>query len=292
MRLLILLLTLAVSGSCLAHPGAGIAVAADGRIYFVDTRGAVYSLERDGKIVRREGPAYHWFAYDAAGRFHGTGLPAIPGGQLRSAGPLVLSSDVPVTIGTDGKLYYPEAAGSRVRIVAVDRAGVISVRALLPPMQSEGRAAQWVNGLAAGPDGSLFYTEDAAVRKIDAQGRVSVIGARVTVPNCTATPGVGPELRPYLRGLAVAADGTVYVAASGCGALVKIDPRGRATTLLRTAAPWSPTAVAESAGEVYVLEYLHTASDDRTQWVPRVRKIARDGSVSTLTPAAGVPRAR
>jgi hypothetical protein len=53
--------------------------------------------------------------------------------------------------------------------------------------------------------------------------------------------------------------------------------------LLGTAAPWSPTAVAVAHGEVYVLEYLHTASDDRRQWLPRVRKITRSGRVVILT---------
>ena len=46
--------------------------------------------------------------------------------------------------------------------------------------------------------------------------------------------------------------------------------------------PWSPTAVAAANGEVYVLEYLHTPGDDRREWLARVRKIARDGTVTTL----------
>jgi hypothetical protein len=31
-----------------------------------------------------------------------------------------------------------------------------------------------------------------------------------------------------------------------------------------------------------VLEYLHTASDDRREWLPRVRKINRDGKIETV----------
>ena len=31
-----------------------------------------------------------------------------------------------------------------------------------------------------------------------------------------------------------------------------------------------------------VLEYLHTASDDRSEWLPRVRKIKRGGQVETI----------
>ena len=33
---------------------------------------------------------------------------------------------------------------------------------------------------------------------------------------------------------------------------------------------------------VFVLEYLHTASDDRSEWLPRVRKINREGKVEVV----------
>jgi hypothetical protein len=35
-------------------------------------------------------------------------------------------------------------------------------------------------------------------------------------------------------------------------------------------------------GEVYVLEYLHTDSDDRSEWLPRVRKITSKGKVEVV----------
>jgi len=194
-----------------------------------------------------------------------------------------MSSDYPVTIGADGKFYYPEPVNDeQLRIVGIAPSGARSVRAVLPPVHSAGRKVAWLNGLAAAPDGSLFYAEDKAVKKIDARGRASVIAANVAVPNCTVIPSIGAELRPHLRGLAVTADGTVYVAATGCGSLLKIAPGGAVSVALRTSAPWSPTAVAVANGEVYVLEYSHTATDDRREWLPRVRKISRTGVVTTL----------
>jgi len=36
-----------------------------------------------------------------------------------------------------------------------------------------------------------------------------------------------------------------------------------------------------------VLEYSHTASDNRAEWFPRVRKIGRDGKVTMV---GGTPR--
>jgi streptogramin lyase len=81
----------------------------------------------------------------------------------------------------------------------------------LPSIRGSVRATlvaglRWINGLAAGPDGSLYYTEDNAVRRIDQRG----------------VPGTDG---PTLRGLAVAPDGVVFVAAAGCGAVLKITLR-------------------------------------------------------------------
>jgi hypothetical protein len=268
-----------------AHPGSAIGVSPDGRVVFVDTGGGVFSIEPDGRVVRREGPAFHWFALDPAGRFRATRLPAIPDGELRAVGvnpTVILSSDVPVVVAGD-TFYFPErASDTGIRIVAVAPSGARSVRATLPPVRRGGEVVTWINGLAGGPNGSLYYTEDHAVRVIDARWRVTTLATVASVARCIAVPGLEADMRPYLRGLAVAPDGTVYVAASGCGALLKITPRGAVAPLLRTASPWSPTAVAFANGEVFVLEYLHTASDDRREWLPRVRKITRSGAVVTL----------
>ena len=70
----------------------------------------------------------------------------------------------------------------------------------------------------------------------------------------------------------------IYVAASGCGSLLKITPQGRVTKLVQLEPPWSPTAVALFGTDVYVLEYLHTEIEDRRAWVPRVRKVSADGN--------------
>jgi hypothetical protein len=284
-RVLVLFLSALFAIGLFAHPGSAIAVNTDGRVFFVDTGGGVFSIERNGNVVRHEGPAFHWFALDTTGRFRQTPWPAIPGGELTAVGTIptiVLSSDVPVAV--DGSaFYFPEAAGEgRIRIVSVQPGGARSIRAVLPQVRRHGSVITWLNGLAPGPDGSLYYTEDKAVRRIDRKGVVTTLASVPSVPKCAAIPGSDEVDRPYLRGLAVAPDGTVYVAAAACGALLKISPRGVSTVILRTSTPWSATAVSLLAGEVYVLEYLHTASDERREWLPRVRKIQRNGKVVTL----------
>jgi hypothetical protein len=288
---LALALAFGVAVAASAHPGSAIAIGRDGRIYFVDTGRGLFEIGRDGRLRRLDGPAFHWFAIDRASRLAKTPWPAIPGAEIRSVGvdpTLVLSSDFAVGIGADGALYYPEV-GPRgpLRILRVTAAGVRSVYAALPEERKRDGSLDWINGIAAGPGGSLYYSHDSSVRKISARGVVSTVAANVTVPGCVAIPGIEPAIQPYLRGLDVAGDGTVYVAAAGCGAVLKVAPTGSVTAILRTVSPYSPTAVAVSNGEVHVLEYLHTASDDRREWLPRVRKITRTGTIVTLADAAG-----
>lgn len=274
---------LLVASAALAHPGSSIAVSKTGTVTFVDTGAGVFAIDASGRVERREGPAFHWFAFDPDSRFRNTPWPSIPGAEFRSAGNVVLSSDYPVTIGRDGRFYYPDGSGGRqIRIVAIEPSGARSVFATLPPIRRGGETVAWLNGLASAPDGSLLYTEDRAIRKIDARGRVSTVVENIAVPNCATIPHTEGPVGPYLRGLAVAGDGTIYVAASGCGALLRVDLAGRVITVLRTSPPWSPTAVAVNGRDLYVLEYLHTASDNRREWVPRVRKVAGDGKVSIL----------
>ncbi len=285
-RLIILLVTSLLSASVVhAHPGAAIAVSADGIVYFVDTGSGVFSIEAGGRVMRRQGPPFHWFAFDPNSRFRKTPWPSMPNAEFRSVGvnpTLVLSSDFPVTIA-DGKFYYPDGTdGERVRIVAIEPSGARSIRATLPPIRRAGHAITWLNGIAPGADGLLYYTEDRAIRKVDKQGQVSAVVVDVAMADCTAVPGMEVEVGPYLRGLAVAADGSIYVAASGCGTVLRVDSQGHAKTVLRASPPWSPTDIAVAGQDVYVLEYLHTASDNRLEWIPRVRKISSSGSVSTL----------
>jgi CBS-domain-containing membrane protein len=69
-----------------------------------------------------------------------------------------------------------------------------------------------------------------------------------------------------------------------------LTPHGAITVVLRTASPWSPTAVAFSESGLYVLEYVHTAEEDRQAWAPRVRKLLPNGSIVNI--AVQRPNAR
>jgi sugar lactone lactonase YvrE len=89
-----------------------------------------------------------------------------------------------------------------------------------------------------------------------------------------------------LRGLAADAHGTIYVAASGCGSVLKVTNRGQVTALLQLQSPWTPTAVALFGSDLYALEYLQTAAsmepENQRAWLPRVRKITANGHSSII----------
>ena len=286
LRWIFVLLGCLRTAAALAHPGASIHVAADGRVFFVDTGGGMFVVGRDGKLVRQPGPAFHWFALDEASGLAKTRWPSIPGSEIAAVGThptVVLSSDFPVAVGSDGALYYPRPVGdTRFEIVRVAPGGALSVHARFPAMKRSDGELQYVNGMAATPDGALYFSHDRSVHRIDAKGKVTTLVRDIAVPGCARIPGVESKVGPYLRGLDVAPNGTIFVAASGCGAVLMITPKGVVTPVLRATPPYSPTGVAVANGEVYVLEYLHTDSDDRSEWLPRVRKITSKGTIETL----------
>jgi hypothetical protein len=72
----------------------------------------------------------------------------------------------------------------------------------------------------------------------------------------------------------------------------KITPDRKVTTLLQLDSPWAPTDVAIFGDIVYVLEYLHTPGDDRTEWMPRIRKITADGKSTIIMTVDQMPGAR
>jgi hypothetical protein len=280
---------LLLTAPALAHPGSGIGIDGQGRVFFVDTGVGVWVVEADGRLRAHDGPAFHWMTLDPASAFGATNFTHLPSSDMRAVGrdPMVLlSSDFPIAVGTDGALYFPEPGRDhRLHLVRLTPAAERSDLAVLPAT-SDGVPLQWLNGIAAAPDGSIYYSENAAVRRIDRSGAITTVASRIVVPGCDALRAVPSEseLAPYLRGLAVSADGTVYVAANGCRAVLRIDTEADATTVLRAEAPFSPTGVALGGGDLYALEYTHPDYEpqDRKEWVPRVRKLAADGTVSLV----------
>jgi hypothetical protein len=285
----LLTLGLLLAGSeVLAHPGSGIVVDRQGNVYFVDTGSGVWKIDHSGKLTHLLGPAYHWMAIDSDGRLGKVTLPYFSSEdatvmRVGNNPTLLLSSDFPLAVGPDGSLYYPWVqSGDGVQIFRLSPSGKTTVVKKLPPSRSESGEIRWRNGITVSADGSIYFSEDRAVLKITPQGELVSVVSSLNLPGCGSVAGVEPELGPYCRGLAVDTAGTVYVAAAGCRAVLRITTDQKVTTILQASSPWSPTAVAVSGADLYVLEYVHTANENRREWLPRVRKVSSDGSVTTI----------
>ena len=283
---------LALVATCLfprpaaAHPGSGIVVDRLGQIYFTDTGGGVWKIDVRGKLTLvNPDLRLHWMTIDVEDRFKDVRFPSGPGWEIDRLGwnpTLILASDFPLAMGQNGKLFYPtQGRAEGVQILQLIPSGRSSVVATLPDAATGGPLG-WVNGLAVAPDGSLYYTENSTIRRVTPSGQVSTVAANVAVSGCALIPGTSVGDGPFLRGLDVDARGTMFVAASGCGAVLKITPDGRITKLVQLTSPWTPTGIALFGGNVFVLEYSMTADENRRAWIPRIRKITPDGKSAII----------
>ena len=289
---LVLVAICLLSVSVCAHPGAGIAVDRAGQLYFIDTGSGLWKVDKTGKLTHLSRTLFHWLALDEDDCFANTQFPSGALGEIQRVGTsptVLLSSDYPIAIGRDGNLYYPSGAAGNLKLMRMTPAGATSV-VIGFPATVNGKPLPHLGGIIAGPNGSLLYSEDAAIRKIDAQGQVSTVVA-VRAP---ARPPSIPAMdeHPLLRGFALDNRGIMYVADTGDARVLKIGSNRDVTTILQTQSPWSPTAVAVFGDDVYVLEFLHTARDVRRDWLPRVRKITSNGQSRLIATLDQMPGAR
>jgi hypothetical protein len=223
---------------------------------------------------------------DADDRFRTTRLPSGSGGEIARIGAhptILLGSDVPISLGRDGNLYYPtHGSGIPLQIIRLMPTGRTSVFASIPA-GAAGAPLRDLNGLAAGPAGSVYYTENRAIRRIDNDGRVTTV---VDNLSCGGRRDGGMDPDPLLRGLDVDRLGIIYVAATGCRSVFKVTPGGQITVLPQLPSAWSPTGVAVFGADLYVLEFEQGDSDDRRQMLPRIRQISADGKTAVVATVA------
>jgi hypothetical protein len=291
---------LAVTAVCLcvspatAHPGSGIAVDKNGQVYFLDTGSGLWKIDTHGKLTKLSGTRYHWLALDTNNAFANTRLPAGSDWDIVKVGSnptMLLASDWPIAVGQNGNLYYPSGAPGSLQMNQMLASGSSSEFATLPKTTT-GSPIPHVNGITVGPDGSVYYTENSSIRRINTQNRISTVATVTALVGGPSIPGIEAASGPLLRGVEVDAKGVMYVAASGDGRVLKITPEGKVTTLLQSQSPWSPTSVVLLGNDVYVLEYLHTARDERSDWYPRVSKIAADETKTIIATVDQMPGAR
>ena len=119
---------------------------------------------------------------------------------------------------------------------------------------------------------------------MDTNGTFTTILDSISLPDCDVDYPDGNTnfALPALRGLAVDEHGNVFAAGTGCHRVVKITPTGKIQTVLISERPWSPTGVALHEGNLYVLEYANATKGRDSGWLPRVRELGPDGTVTSL----------
>ncbi len=261
----------------LAHPGSGIVVDAQGNVYFQDSVArTIWKIDSQGKVTAHyDKLGGHWMALDAKGKFARTELKLV---EWIAPALIVADGGAPITVNTDGNLYYGLGLSSTGQVS-------VGMRRIFPDGRQEPFAPDFakrieqlgITGLASGTDGTLYVACLTSVLKVKTDGTFTTMADLALLKGCDQD---APN--SFLRGLDVDSQGTVYAAASGCRGVVKITAAGKVETVLKAERPWSPTGVAVQGENVYVLEYTNANGHFTEGWLPRVRKLGRDGKVTTL----------
>ncbi|WP_256789161.1 serine/threonine-protein kinase [Frankia sp. AvcI1] len=227
----------AVAVGPLSRP-AGVAVGGDGSVYIADIEEhRVWKVDRAGRMSTLAGTG-------TAG-FSGDGGPANRA-QVNWVAALAVGADSSVYM-VDSNLDLDES-----RIRKIDGAGRISTiagngRAVdLGESGSSGDGGpaldsplSGVGALAVGADGVVYLADEASnrIRRVDRAGLISTFAGAGTSPSPSRFFGDGgPATRAQLDcgnacGVAVGADGSVYIADEGNNRIRKVDQAGRISTI-------------------------------------------------------------
>ncbi len=204
-----------------------------------------------------------------------------------------------ISVGPDGAVYIAGDDNKRVRVVSPD--GVIDT---VPGTSFQRTSAtdgpgSVVKASAVGPDGSLYLAATDGIRRVDESGEHHIIGGNGEEDFHDGADGGdgGPATEAWINApqdIAVADDGSVYVADRSNKRVRKIDPDGTITTVAgggeldtgeneggpATESRLSdPKSVAvDSAGTVYVADGISPTGSSNDS----VSEVAPDGTISTL----------
>jgi hypothetical protein len=287
----------------MAHPGAGIVVDEQGQVYFTDSGRGIVKIAATGKWERiTSAPDGHWLAIDLDGSFSRAQPHFFRRTTPDGVKPALIfaGGGSPIALnGHDGSLYYASGPDTfdpgGLELARESPRGELSH--VSPELKQQlARIDDGITSLAVGPaDGAIYVGSWTGVFKVSPDGRLTTIVQPIHVDDCDADPADHDPARPmpYLRGLAISANGTIYAAATSCHRVLKITPDGRQVSIaLKCERPWTATGVAVHDGRLYVLEYTNANGPATEGWRPRVRMVAPDGNVSTLVTLPDAPTTR
>lgn len=271
-----------------AHPGSGIVVDAQG-VLLADINRGLLKFGADGKVTVVLKEAGHWLAPDAAGKFTRMEFEksvhwprwfkhrSPPGEALA----LISDGGSPLVIHHDGNRYYV-CNDERTVIggLQIERLSPDGKLALVTPPRMKARVDELgrIKGLASGPDDALYATCLGAVLKVKLDGTFTTLKQPVLVPDCDRflPPNTPAAHEPFLTGVAVNSRGDIYLAATGCRCVLKLNSDGQLSTVLKAEPPWAPAGLAFRGEDLYVAEWTNAHSDAH-DYRPRVRRLGRDG---------------
>ena len=283
--------TVAGTGQSGSSGDGGLAIAAklhDPYDVAVGPDGSFYIAEKYNNRIRRVSPdgIITTVAGSGVQGFSGDDGPAI---QAQLNGPQG------VAIAADGNLYISDTGNHRIR--RVDRDGVITTIAgsgIYGGFGGDGGLSTQArldhpNGLAVGPDGSLYIAdeENNRIRRIGPDGFITTVaGDGSVVFNGDNIPATQASLY-YPTDVAIGADGGLIIADSSHARIRRVGPDGIITTIAGNgsrdfsgdggpgtqAALNSPSAVAVTAdGSVMIADYGNS----------RIRRLSPGGIITTF----------
>jgi|HubBroStandDraft_3_1064219.scaffolds.fasta_scaffold00801_3 tetratricopeptide (TPR) repeat protein len=293
------------------QPGWGITIDPAGGLHFADAEaGVLWQVDARGRAaVLLEGVHAHELYGDSGGALYGDDLVwdggwrswrrgfwrLDPAGRLTDVLPPAL--EVPPGMGLladrRGNRYAFGRRGAGGALVLFRRApgGTVTSLAGGGPGQADGHGAaagfERVRAVRWGPDGALYASDGAAVRRITLNGDVSTLGGNPV--------GGLREPWPLLLGLAIDPRGHVLVADQARAGLLEITPGGAVSVRLEGGPFWSPAGVVADRRGIYVLEARPARASARMLgWLGprlRVRRLTANRAPVTLARVGGGPLA-
>jgi RHS repeat-associated protein len=224
----------------------------------------------------------------------GSGIPGLgEGGEGGPATEAEIRSPKQVAIGPDGSPYIADSYPGRIKRVGPD--GILTTIAgggSLQPYQVNGRSAtlaylSGLQGVAVGPDGSVYTSRNFQIFRVDQDGIFSTI----VQDNSGGSIGDGglaidAALR-YSENLSVGPDGSIYIAETNFGRVRKIGPDGKINTVAGGGACCNL-----GDGGLATQARLNTPRDvvvgpDGSLYIAdnagvRIRRVSPDGIISTV----------
>lgn len=294
-----------------AHIGAGIVVDRAGRVYFLDTmRNVVWTVDAEGRLkLLAEHKHSDSLVLGADGNIYCEDV--ITGGVWKIS-PQGVATEVLskakrsaivgwtyfLTVGADGSFYFVSGYPDQVKLHKMSPSGEGTILAGSTRGTADGpaREAQFreVRAAAWGADGALYLIDGDSIRKLAPDGKVTTLAGG---PDEGYADGTGAAARfHHPSGLALDAQGNIFVADFGNRRIRKISPAGEVSTVGDAGQAWTPAGVAVAGGDLYVLERFgaYNGPSMLLTWFgdfsgnPRVRKISSDGNTAMLAKVRGL----